>query len=63
MTPEEFQRIKERVGDMLDESDHYKKQYFLDHFTAARNDGDTIDEAIDYAVDQLDGYNKKRCVE
>ena len=51
MTPEELKKINEIAGEELDNTSSKEKRIFIDCFRGARDDGDSIKQAIDYALE------------
>ncbi len=51
LTCKELTAIKDKAGDELEDMTEREAKVFTDAFNAARDEGDTIDEAIDYALD------------
>ena len=51
MTPEELKKINEIAGEELDNTSSKEKRIFIDCFRGSRDDGDSIEEAIDYALE------------
>lgn len=59
MNPEELKKIAERIDEEdIEFSSRKEQQIFLDLFEASRDDGDTIEESIDYALDQYKGESE-----
>lgn len=47
----ELKAINDKAGDVLSDATRKEKKLFVDAFRASRDDGDSIDDAIDYALE------------